>query len=98
MSKFGELISGSIPVLLHFTTEHNPEDRNMQTILEEVALEMGEKIKIIRIDIQKNSELVEALRIKSSPTLLVYKNGAMVWRQSGSIDQKSLILIAKAFY
>lgn len=98
MSKFGELISGPIPVLLHFATEYHPEDQKMQTIIEEVSLEMDDKLRIIRIDIQKNPDLVEALRIKSSPTLLVYKNGAMVWRQSGPIDHKSLVLIARAFY
>ncbi len=97
MSKFGDLISGNVPVLLHFASDHNPEDQNMQTIMEEVALEMGDKLSIIRIDVLKNPDLVEALRIKTTPTLMVYKNGAMVWRQSGITDQKSLIIIAKAF-
>jgi len=52
---------------------------------------------IINIDTLKNQELVEALRIKTAPTLMVYKNGAMVWRQSGITDKSSLVMIAKAF-
>lgn len=97
MSKFGDLINTSTPVLLHFFSENNPECNFMHSIIEEVALEMGEKLVIIKIDILKNKELTEALRIKSAPTLMVYKSGAMVWRQSGITDKASLIMIAKAF-
>ena len=97
MSKFGDLISTNTPVLIHFSTENNPECIEMHSIIEEISLEMGEKLVIIKIDIQKNKELTEALRIKSAPTLMVYKNGAMVWRQSGITDKASLIMIAKAF-
>lgn len=97
MSKFGDLINSNIPVLIQFTTAHNPECEQMQKIIEEVALEMGEKLTIINIDTHKNQELTEALRIKTEPTLMVYKNGAMVWRQSGITDKASLIMIAKAF-
>jgi len=97
MSKFGDLINTNTPVLIHFSTENNPECNQMHSIIEEIALEMGEKLVIIKIDIQKNNELTEALRIKSAPTLMVYKNGAMVWRQSGISDKASLIMIAKAF-
>ncbi len=97
MSKFGDLINSTVPVLIQFTTEHNPECEQMQQIIEEVALEMGEKLTIINIDTLKNQELVEALRIKTAPTLMVYKNGAMVWRQSGITDKSSLVMIAKAF-
>lgn len=97
MSKFGDLINSNIPVLIQFTSQHNPECEQMQQIIEEVALEMGDKLTIINIDTLKNQELVEALRIKVAPTLMVYKNGAMVWRQSGITDKNSLIMIAKAF-
>lgn len=97
MSKFGDLINSNTPVLIQFTTDHNPECEQMQQIIEEVALEMGEKLTIINIDTQKNQELTEALRVKTEPTLMVYKNGAMVWRQSGITDKASLVMIAKAF-
>lgn len=97
MSKFGDLINSNIPVLIQFTAQHNPECEQMQQIVEEVALEMGDKLTIININTLKNQELVEALRIKVAPTLMVYKNGAMVWRQSGITDKNSLIMIAKAF-
>ncbi|MBA5792978.1 thioredoxin family protein [Flavobacterium sp. xlx-214] len=97
MSKFGDLINSTTPVLIQFTAPHNAECEQMQQTIEEVALEMAEKLTIIKIDIQKNKELVEALRIKTAPTLMVYKNGVMVWRQSGITDKNSLVMIAKAF-
>ncbi len=97
MSKFGDLINSTIPVLIQFTTPHNAECEQMHQIIEEVAVEMGDKLTIIKIDIEKNKELAEALRIKTAPTLMVYKNGAMVWRQSGITDKNSLVMIAKAF-
>lgn len=97
MSKFGELIAGSNPVLLFFTSNAQAEDKEMHSIIDEVALEMGDKLTIVKIDVQKNPELAEALRIKITPTLMVYKNSAMVWRQSGITDKKSLVIIAKAF-
>lgn len=97
MSKFGDLINATIPVLIQFTTPHNPECEQMHAVIEEVALEMGDKLTVIKIDIQKNKELTDALRIKTAPTLMVYKNGAMVWRQSGITDKNSLVMIAKAF-
>lgn len=97
MSKFGDLINSTVPVLIQFTTPHNAECEQMHQIIEEVAVEMGDKLTIIKIDIEKNKELAEALRIKTAPTLMVYKNGAMVWRQSGITDKNSLVMIAKAF-
>jgi len=97
MSKFGELINSTKPVLIQFTAPHNPECEKMQQTLQEVALEMGDKLTIVKIDILKNKELTEALRIKTAPTLMVYKNGTMVWRQSGTTDKDSLVMIAKAF-
>jgi|SRR5690554_271031 len=97
MSKFGDLINSSKPVLIQFTALHNPDCEKMQLILQEVALEMGDLLTIVKLDIQKNQELTEALRIKVAPTHMVYKNGVMVWRQSGMTDKDSLLLIAKAF-
>ena len=47
--------------------------------------------KVIKIDVDKNKELAEALRIKGLPTFMIYKDGQMVWRQSGEFDANTLI-------
>lgn len=97
MSKFGDLINSKTPVLIHYAVDHVPECTEVQQTVESVAEEMGNKLTVIRIDILKNKELSEALRIKIAPTLMLYKNGAMVWRHSNSIERENLIIVAKAF-
>ena len=93
MSKFGELIDVEIPVLLDFYTEWNEESIAMHPILRDVAAALGDKAKVIKIDVDKNKELAEALRVKGLPTLIIYKNGEMKWRHSGEQDANSLIEI-----
>ena len=96
MSKFGELIDISIPVLLDFYADWNEASAAMHPVLRDVAAAMGDKAKIIKIDTDKNQELADALRVKGLPTLMIYKNGEMVWRQSGEQDANTLIGILKA--
>ncbi|UOB19019.1 thioredoxin family protein [Abyssalbus ytuae] len=91
MSKFGELIDINIPVLLDFYTDWNEAAKAMHAVLRDVAAAMGDKAKVIKIDVDKNQELAEALRVKGLPTLMIYKNGEMVWRQSGEQDANTLI-------
>jgi thioredoxin 1 len=91
MSKFGELINAPVPVLLDFYTEWNEQSTAMHPVLRDVAAALGDKAKVIKIDVEKNQDLAEALRIKGLPTLMIYKDGEMKWRQSGEQDANTLI-------
>ncbi len=91
MSKFGELIDGNIPVLLDFYTEWTEQASNTSETVRHVAAALGDKAKVIKIDVDKNKELAEALKIKGLPTFMIYKNGEMVWRQTGDFDANTLI-------
>lgn len=91
MSKFGELIDLRIPVLLDFYTEWNDASNAMHPVLKDVAAALGDKGKVIKINVDKNSQLAEALRVKTLPTLMIYKEGEMKWRQSGEQDANTLI-------
>ena len=95
MSKFGELISAQTPVLIDFYTDWNEASLAMDPVIRDVAAALGDKAKVIKIDVDKNQELTEALRIKGLPTLMIYKDGQMVWRQSGEMDANSLISIVQ---
>ena len=95
MSKFGDLINSPVPVLIDFYADWNEQSEQMQAVISDVAAAMGDKAKIIRIDIDKNPQLVEALRIKTVPTFIIHKDNKMVWRQSGEVDANTLIATLK---
>ncbi len=97
MSKFGELIDVDIPVLLDFYTEWNEQSSAMHPVLRDVAAALGDKAKVIKIDVDKNKELADALRVKNLPTLIIYKQGEMKWRHSGEQDANTLISIIQEY-
>ncbi len=97
MSKFGELIETNVPVLLDFYTEWDEACKLMHPVLRDVAAALGDKARVIKIDIEKNQELSDALRVKGLPTLMIYKEGEMKWRQSGEQDANTLIELVKEF-
>lgn len=97
MSKFGELIEVNVPVLLDFYASWNEPSISMHPVLRDVAAALGDKGKVIKIDVDKNKELSQALRIKGLPTLMIYKKGEMVWRQSGEHDANTLISILNKY-
>lgn len=97
MSKFGELIDVNVPVLFDFYAEGNEESGAMHPKLRDVAGALGDKVKVIKIDIDKNLELAEALKVKRLPTFIIYKDGEMKWRQSGEHNADDLIEILQDF-
>ena len=97
MSKFGELIDSELPILLDFYTDWNESSTSMHPDLKDVAAAIGDRGKVIKINVDKNNELAQALRIKGLPTLMIYKSGEMVWRQSGEQDANTLINLINEF-
>jgi thioredoxin 1 len=98
MSKFGELISTQVPVLIDFYTDWNESSVLMHPVIRDVAAALGDKAKVIKIDVDKNQELAEALRIKGLPTLMIYKGGQMIWRQAGELDANSIINLMQEYF
>jgi thioredoxin 1 len=97
MTKFGELISSNIPVLIDFYTEWEDETNDFHATLRDVAAALGDSAKVIKIDIEKNEILANALRIKGNPTFIIYKDGEMKWRQSGTQDANTLISLVQQY-
>ncbi len=97
MSKFGELIETHVPVLLDFYADWDQACKEMHPVLRDVAAALGDKARVIKIDIEKNTELADALRVKGLPTLMIYKNGEMKWRQSGEQDANTLIGLVQEY-
>ena len=92
MGKFEELIKGDTPVLVDFFATWCGPCKAMHPILEELKKDMGDKIHIITIDVDGESirALVMNHQIQSVPTLMIFKKGEMVWRQSGVMQSVQL--------
>lgn len=97
MTKFGELISVQKPVLIDFYTELEGTENTLE-ILRGVAAALGDKAKVIKIDITKNEFLADSLRVKGNPTFMIYKNGEMKWRQTGEQDANTLIGLVQQYF
>jgi thioredoxin 1 len=97
MPSFSELINSDKPVLLEFFAEWCGPCKMMAPILEQVKEELGDTLKILKIDIDKNQKLATSLQVKGVPTLMIYKNGKRLWRQSGLLQKKDLIIIINQY-
>lgn len=91
MNKFQTLVNGEKPVLVDFFATWCGPCQALAPILHEVKKELGDKITIIKIDVDKNQAIAQQLQIQGVPTLVLYKNGNIVWRQSGVIPKNNLI-------
>lgn len=92
MAKFGEYINSSFPTLIDFYDHQNDDN-----ILQSVAIAIGNKGRVIKINTAKNNQLVKALRINGNPTYIIYKNSEIKWRQFGKQEPSTLIKLMKQF-
>lgn len=96
MSKFSELIKGDTPVLVDFHAEWCGPCKMLAPIIKDVKSELGDQLKIIKIDIDKNPKAAANYHVKGVPTLILFQNGKQLWRQSGVVPREQLISIVKS--
>lgn len=97
MEKFNELIQSAKPVLVDFYAEWCGPCQMMKPRLLDVAERLGNEAKIVQIDIDKEKALAERFHIQSVPTLIIFKNGKQLWRQSGIISTHALAMLLQNY-
>lgn len=91
MSKFNELINGNQPVLVDFYADWCQPCKMMAPILEEAKSELGNSVRIIKVDTDKNQQVSMKYGIRGIPTLILFQNGQIKWRQSGVVPKDMIV-------
>ena len=97
MEKLNEIINGSQLTLVDFFATWCGPCKMMHPVLEQLKEEMGDSLRIIKIDIDKNEALMEQYRLQSVPTLMLFRKGDALWRQSGAMSLSDLKKVVNSY-
>lgn len=97
MSTFNDLINDKTPILVDFSAEWCGPCKMMAPILKEVAGEMGSDMRIIKVDVDRNQQAAAHYAIQGVPTLILFKEGKILWRQSGVVPANQLLGILHSY-
>jgi thioredoxin 1 len=97
MATFQEIIDSDKPILVDFFATWCGPCKMMGPILEDVANKVGDQARIVKIDVDKNQRLAAELGIQGVPTLVIYKKGEQLWRQSGVVPAQQLATLLEQY-
>jgi thioredoxin 1 len=93
MSSFNEIIQSDKPVLVDFFATWCGPCQMLAPILKDVKTNLGERVSIIKIDVDKNQAVAAQYQVRGVPTMILFQNGKQLWRQSGVISKEEIIKI-----
>lgn len=96
-SNFNTIINSETPVLIDFFAHWCGPCKMLAPILKQVKEELGESIKIIKIDVDENQLLAAKYQVRGVPTMLLFKEGKQKWRQSGVLQKDQIISIVQQY-
>ena len=91
MSSFSEIIKSDTPTLVDFYATWCGPCKAMSPVLDQLKSKLGESVRVLKIDVDKNPAIATKLNVRGVPTFVLYKSGNVVWRQSGGMDLNTLI-------
>lgn len=97
MEKFNDIINSENLTLVDFFATWCGPCKQMHPVLEQLKQELGDSIRIVKLDVDKNDALAAAYRIQSVPTLMLFRSGQVVWRQSGAMRLNNLKAIINQY-
>ncbi len=92
-SSFQKIIDSEVPVLIDFYADWCGPCKVLAPILKEVKQELGDRIKVVKIDVDKNQTLASRYQVRGVPTMMLFKNKEQLWRQSGVLQKQEIIQI-----
>lgn len=94
---FNALIDADQLVLIDFSAEWCGPCKMLAPILKDVKAELGDSVKIVKIDVDKNQSLASKYQVRGVPTMLLFKKGQQLWRQSGVLQKSEIVQVVKSF-
>ncbi len=90
-NQFSEIINSNKPVLIDFHATWCGPCKMLAPVLKEVKSSLGDRISIIKIDVDKNQQLASQYQVRGVPTMILFQNGQQLWRQSGVLTKEQII-------
>ncbi len=97
-SSFQKIIDSKIPVLVDFFADWCGPCKMLAPILKQVKDELGEDVKIVKIDVDKNQPLANQYQVRGVPTMLLFKDGKQVWRKSGVLQKNDIVSVIRTHH
>lgn len=95
-SSFKKIIDSETPVLVDFFADWCGPCKMLAPILKDVKSDLGDAIKIVKIDVDKNASIATKYQVRGVPTMVLFKNGKQVWRQSGVLQKNDIVQVIRS--